>query len=303
MTNDLYSKKPLAFIEGIPIFSARDDYIRNYEHIAEDHIKSVMESGLNPFMQPQQIQESELQTSKVIREFVQSNASILDAGIGLGTVVRGLKNFKCYGVDIAMPYLKIAKSHGLNVSMAKLEELPYNDRFFDAIIACDVLEHVFGLDLVITQFSRVLKSGGFLIVRVPNEECLDSYLTNDQSYSHSHVRTFSLNSLRLYIEKCFGFQYIDHRNVGYFFNSFYQIKYPAPFVHSKIRNILLDLFNKQPKLLKNPAFSSINKLLVTTTEELVDSLVFIRDYHPDIYKTIAPELIKPLELIVIFRKP
>ncbi|MBP9787891.1 MAG: methyltransferase domain-containing protein [Acinetobacter sp.] len=303
MTNDLYSRKPLAFIEGIPIFSVKDDYIRNYEHIAEDHIKSVIESGLNPFMQPQQIQESELQTSKVIREFVQPNSAILDAGIGLSEVITGLKDFECHGVDIAMPYLKMAKSHGLNVAMTKLEELPYNNQYFDAIIACDVLEHVFGLDLVIAQFSRVLKSSGFLIVRVPNEECLDSYLTKDQNYSHSHVRTFSLNSLRLYLEKCFGFQYVDYRNVGYFFNSFHQIKYQAPTIHSGIRSILLDLFKKQPKLVKNPAFSCINKLLVTSTEELVDSLIFIRDSHPDIYKIIAPELIKPMELIVIFRKP
>ena len=54
--------------------------------------------------------------------------------------------------------------------------MPYEDGFFDAIVACDVLEHVIDLNECCRQILRVLKPGGVLIVRVPFKEDLSPYL-------------------------------------------------------------------------------------------------------------------------------
>ena len=51
MNKNLYNRKPSNFKSDIPIFSLVDDYVRNYETISEDHLKSLREYGINPFMQ------------------------------------------------------------------------------------------------------------------------------------------------------------------------------------------------------------------------------------------------------------
>ena len=209
--SDIYTREPLKIIDGIPLFSELDDYIINYDQIAEDHIATLSETGESPFMTAEQIRESEIQTRHAIRSNLKEGGRILDAGVGLGGLLSELDEFSCYGVDIAMPYLRFAKSTGIEVAMAKLEELPYEDEFFDAVVACDVLEHVFGLDLSVQQLTRTLKTGGVLIIRVPNEENLDPYLSEDQSYSHSHVRNFSLASPQAVYGAVFRVNFIEFK--------------------------------------------------------------------------------------------
>jgi len=296
MKNHIYNREYERIIKGVPIFSERDDYIKNYEVIAEDHLACLSKNDSNPFMTSNQIQASVIAAQSMICRFLNSGESILDAGVGCGQVLKPLKNYQRYGVDIAISYLNKAKENDIEVSMAKLEELPYRDKLFDAVISCDVLEHVFKLDQVCSQLIRVLKPGGVLIVQVPNDEDLSSYLTNTQSYSHSHVRRFDLNSIRLYFEKCFGLQFITHEYVDYSFNIASQMKFQTPKKEQLINELL--------KHISEP-ISEVNvlkKLLTVNFEELVDAIINLKDKHPEIYRTIAPELVNSVELIVVFRK-
>jgi ubiquinone/menaquinone biosynthesis C-methylase UbiE len=253
-------------------------------------------------MLDKQIQASELETRLIIRKYVKPGATVLDAGVGLGELIKGLAEFECHGVDISIPYLKKAKSSGLKVTMAKLENLPFSDQYFDAVVACDVLEHVLGLDAAMEQLLRVLEPGGMLIVRVPNVECLDSYLTEDQPYSHSHVRSFSLTSLRLYIEKCFGLKFVDHKYCGYLFNSFPQIKYQSPSFNSKLRKTVSELLLENPNLVDISEFKTVSKLLELSIEEMTDALIVISKSYPEVFESLSSELINPLELIAVFQK-
>ena len=51
--------------------------------------------------------------------------------------------------------------------LAPLENIPMEDSFFDAILCNAVLEHVKDPNLVMTEFNRVLKMGGYLYLTIP----------------------------------------------------------------------------------------------------------------------------------------
>jgi ubiquinone/menaquinone biosynthesis C-methylase UbiE len=122
---------------------------------------------------------------------------ILDIGVGLGRILSRIETkVEKFGVDISMRYLKEAHNKGINVCLSKIEELPYQDNFFDMVVSTDVLEHVFDLHTCISQIMRVLKPGGIVIVRVPFREDLTAYLSYDK-YKFVHVRSFDEASLLL----------------------------------------------------------------------------------------------------------
>ena len=96
---------------------------------------------------------------------------ILDAGCGTGFFMKKLEKIgKVWGVDINPEAIKFTKKRGIkNVSLSSVEKLPFNDNFFDAVVSIDVLYHQeVGSDIrALKEFYRVLKPGGFLIVKVP----------------------------------------------------------------------------------------------------------------------------------------
>ncbi len=48
------------------------------------------------------------------------------------------------------------------------EKLPYDNNFFDLIIANQVLEHLYEIDNVLEELKRILKKGGHLVAGIPN---------------------------------------------------------------------------------------------------------------------------------------
>lgn len=302
MAETIFRRVPLAHEDGIPVFSDRDAYVRNYEKISEDHLASLAQGNDSPFMTNEQIRDSEVRTTAVVKKFVKNGAKILDAGVGLGGLLKSMPEFERYGVDVSLPYLKHVKAHGINVAMSKLEELPYNDNSFDAVVCCDVLEHVFKLDLVVEELMRVLKQDGVLIVRVPNNELLDSYLTGLQDYSHSHVRGFNLVSLRLYLEKCHSLRYLTHEHCGFIFSTSAQIKHKLPSMKSQLGPILQNYMRQEWRLRSNPDMLSMKKLLTSSFEETTDALINIREKHPRLFSEMFLEVLEPIELIGVFAK-
>ncbi len=307
----IYSSTPLKVIGNIPIFIEYDSYVENYEKISLDHIKSLEKNGTNPFMQQSQILESNDALRQMIKRHVDVGSVLLDAGIGYGELFQGLPEYIQFGVDVSLPYLRIAKNNGIEVCMAKLEKLPYCDDSFDAIISSDVLEHVLRIDKAVSELIRVLKPGGMLIVRVPFDESLDEYINNPK-YTYSHIRSFNLNSLRLLFESCFGLKFIEYKYTGYDFLINTQIKFQPPSINSEFRNVIDSLLNK-PTIFNNTEFfkssplrkklRTLKKLCLVSLEEIESTLISIRDLYPETYKLLSPCLIKPLEIISVFTKP
>lgn len=95
--------------------------------------------------------------------------------------------------------------------MGNVEDLPYRDGAFDAVVCTDVLEHVIDLNAAVREIRRVLKPGGLAVVRVPYREDLAPYNDPRYPYSLAHVRNFDEHSLAILFCRVMGFDLADQR--------------------------------------------------------------------------------------------
>ena len=213
MDKDAYQSLPRKAIEGpdrtYPVFSDTDDYIKNYEQISADHLLVYEKEGINPFMAEDFWNECEEITASLVRKHTSRGGTLLDVGCGMGRLLERLPDYQRYGMDISAPYLSYAVKVGAEVCLAKVEDMPYRDGFFDTVVCTDVLEHVIDLNAAILQLFRVVKHGGHLVLRVPYRENLEPYLRPDYPYHMAHLRNFDEYSLRLVFEKIFNGKLVD----------------------------------------------------------------------------------------------
>ncbi|QGT99248.1 hypothetical protein SYNTR_0655 [Candidatus Syntrophocurvum alkaliphilum] len=59
------------------------------------------------------------------------------------------------------------ESYKVNFIQGSIENLPYENEFFDIVNCLDVLEHTYNPEKVLKEFSRVLKPGGKIFITVP----------------------------------------------------------------------------------------------------------------------------------------
>ena len=115
----------------------------------------------------------------------------LDVGCGLGKWGGLLKKYKMnpsgrdsliVGVDMFFPHLESLKSQNIYDFLVTADGavLPFADRSFDSVIACEVLEHMTKDQgrILIEELKRVTKYG--FVVTTPNFNCLrDGDVTPD----------------------------------------------------------------------------------------------------------------------------
>ncbi len=145
--------------------------------------------------------------------------TILDMGCGEGRhVCEAIRypNVTAVGVDINIGDLKKAREkltghddwgEGLGewgVSAGDITRLPFGDGFFDAVICCEVLEHIPNHRAAVREIVRVLKPGGDLVVSAPRygPEKLCWILSDEYSATPGgHIRIFSESGIRRFIEQ------------------------------------------------------------------------------------------------------
>lgn len=259
--NQCYKAEPISIKNDIPIFSIIDFYIENYEKISADHLEHFNETGKNPFMSEDHWQEIELATSDLIKKYVDKNdRKILDVGVGLGRLLEPFVNLQRFGMDISLGYLVLAKSKGIKVCMSLIDDMPYKENYFDAVVTTDVLEHVLDLNKSISKILNVLKPGGVLIARVPFDEDLSPYLDKEYPYDLVHLRNFDESNLRLLFQKIFRLKVEEVVLTGY---------RGAPLkVGSKIRVYrgVVQRFLRLIKLLNDDLYIKLSKKLCKPTE-------------------------------------
>jgi len=290
--------EPRVVLDGIPRFCEMDAYVGNYERIASDHVAAMRPGAANPFIEEELWQSLERSTQAIVKRHLPPGSTILDVGVGLGRLLDPLSEFDRYGVDISQDYLARAREVGIQVAFARAEELPFDDSVFDAVVVCDVLEHVLDLNVVCREMLRVLKPGGLLIVRVPSREDLSVYLRDDLAYEFIHLRNFDLAGLRLLFQKIFCMSYLEGSEVCPYLqgSSRLRLRLLPEVTRSKMVQLLPDLPPGPDSLRLKEAFK--------IGEEAFERWMYwLRDHHPQQFSLVAPHLLLGIEVNAAFRKP
>lgn len=291
-----YSRSPLRVAAGVPIFKDSDRYVRNYDLIASDHLASLKEKGVNPFIQEDLWKDLEQSTLRLLRPVVTGSSRILDAGVGLGRLLAHFPDHDRYGVDVALPYLQETKSSGINVAVAQLEDLPYEDESFDVVVSTDVLEHVFDLYRATSELRRVLRPGGHLVVRVPFEEDMQVYYESRQ-YDFVHVRRFDRYGLRLHFERILGLEFVDEGMSEPLYRGPNLLRGKALANAQAVRDAVETVPHDVPDRDKLIQFASVD------SDSIGMFMAHLAERHPDDYARIGRVLANFLEINLLFRKP
>lgn len=242
----------IEFKDEIPVLLSKQDsasitfrkYIDNYDLISSDDLE-------NSIQDPKYLQlQTEKLFSYVPKKYIK-DSDVLEVGIGKGLLLKMLlkERPRSYiGVDISMPYLKKIKGFKLvQPVLANAENLPFKEQF-DFLIATDVLEHVLNVGDFLISMNRALRAGGYIIVKVPNEEDLQHYAKQrDCRYDYVHLRTFNKKLLEFTLLEA-GFSTVAVHYDGYSRDRVRKFRFFNEYIRKKVNDYLLRNFNSDVEI-------------------------------------------------------
>jgi glycosyltransferase involved in cell wall biosynthesis len=154
---------------------------------------------------------------RIITNFADRAGKILDIGCGSSKIFEALPG--AVGLDLNKKKLRYRRALGNSLLCASLERLPVASQAFDQVICSEVIEHVPRDERIFTEFHRVLKSGGTLILGTPDyarwqwnlvEWVYGKLMTG--GYAEEHITHYTQESLRTLLHR-HGFEYLEHQYV------------------------------------------------------------------------------------------
>lgn len=139
------------------------------KEIQVDHYRRC-EDMVNILRDTQHLKDDEISYSTLAGFLPDRKCKILDLGCGKAEAYKYLSEHDYYGVECVEEALEIAckkVSHPENLKLGMIEEIPFEDNFFDVIWARHVLEHSSDIEKTLQEIIRVLKPEGFLIYALP----------------------------------------------------------------------------------------------------------------------------------------
>ena len=113
---------------------------------------------------------------------------MLDAGTGSGGMAPLLDRYgTLVGVDASRHLLGLARPRLPRLAAASLAGLPFRSEVFDAVFACDVIEHVADERAALGELHRVVKPDGRLVLTVPAFQ----FLWGEHDEINHHYRRYS----------------------------------------------------------------------------------------------------------------
>lgn len=124
-------------------------------------------------------------------------ARVLDVGCGTGMNIVSVHRagyHSVVGLDISVEALSFCQSRGLSkLVCGDAGTIPLRGESFDAIMALDVLEHLYDDEQALSEFVRLLSPGGALIVFAPAFRFLwglqDEVSHHERRYTAKEVRS------------------------------------------------------------------------------------------------------------------
>ncbi len=124
-----------------------------------------------------------------------TNAQILEIGCSGGQLLlllasKGFSNV--YGIDVSNEAISRCNKMGIkNVSVMDGTKTSFRDNTFNIIVASDVLEHINDQNAALSEWKRILRPGGTLILFVP----AFMFLWSGHDEVNHHFRRYSLKQL------------------------------------------------------------------------------------------------------------
>lgn len=164
----------------------KDEFYDEYAHLEESHFWFSVRRELIVW---------------ALRTYAPRLSSYLEIGCGTGYVLDRIAGMfpgaRLYGSEMLTAGLKFAARRvpGSTFFQMDARDIPFVDEF-DAIGAFDVIEHIDDDVAVLRQMHRALKSGGVMLVTVPQHEWLWSEVDNFSC----HVRRYASRDLHAKID-------------------------------------------------------------------------------------------------------
>jgi len=126
----------------------------------------------------------------MVFEYVRPHETLLDIGIGTGLASWPFAKtgLRVFGLDGSVEMLKVCESKAFVEELKQFDmragPLPYSDNSFDHAICCGVF-HFFGeLGPIVSEVSRVIKSGGIFAFTVASQTPEEQEASRDNSRNH-----------------------------------------------------------------------------------------------------------------------
>jgi len=156
--------------------------------------------------------------AKMINRFNPEKKNILDIGCHDGTFLSLVENRRnnFFGLDANSWAIEQSRKKGIDARQYFFDDessLPYDDNFFDIIVAGEIIEHIFDTDFFLEEVRRVLKPQGKLLISTPNLASLGRRLflffgvsplvelSPNEPGSVGHIRYFTFKTLKDLLKK------------------------------------------------------------------------------------------------------
>lgn len=172
---------------------------------------------------------------------------VLDVGCGRGVALAAFRDlgWQAYGVELSEDSASHARDRlGLDVFTGPLADAPYDDESFDLILFWHSLEHFRRPDEAIETARRLLRTGGRLVVAVPNVESVQArvfgkrwfHLDVPRHYHHFGARSLhALLEQRNFVVEDVSFLNLEQNPYGVLQSLMNRLGFPENFLYSLLK--------------------------------------------------------------------
>lgn len=172
-----------------------DYFERGAKHYHESHYFNP--GGYAPMQYRQAYIERLIQSQDL-----PSGSRVLDVGCGPGQLLLSLvkKGYDVWGVDIAQAMVdeavELLETNGFpaaeQISVGDVEDLKFDDDFFDVVVASGVIEYQKSDDRSLSEMHRVVRPGGFIVLNVSNRYSYSGMFVAFYLWANRHRSTKAL---------------------------------------------------------------------------------------------------------------
>lgn len=143
---------------------------------------------------------------------------MLDVGCSIGATVEAAKQlgWDASGVDVSKVAVEFCRDRGLDCQAIDDHRLPYADNTFDVLTSWHVIEHVDDVNSTLTEWFRVIKPGGILVLETPDSQCWKARRLGpayESFWPHDHLYTFTRANMCQFLRRA-GFDVLPSRVIG-----------------------------------------------------------------------------------------